>query len=203
LEQCKRVYENLVNQYKSLARKIDERIHWSELDITANHLSAEHHKLNYRLQELEDEEEKRDREERVRVAKRDKEKRAREIKQDNEKREEERAREANAKQDREERSRVEREEEAERVIRQKIEGGKEITVYVNTRAIDRKLGPIKLDVNSRDSILRVKLMIESVVGLTTHEMIISNARDEEMSDEKSLAMCNVKMGSFVIIKRRS
>ena len=63
--------------------------------------------------------------------------------------------------------------------------------------------PIKLVVNSRDSILRVKSMIESVVGLTTHEMIISNARDEEMSDEKSLAMCNVKMGSFVIIKRRS
>jgi hypothetical protein len=123
------------------------------------------------------------------VAKRDKEER------------EERAR--VAKRDREERSRVEREEERERVIRQKIEGGKEITVYVNTRAIDRKLGPIKLDVNSRDSILRVKLMIESVVGLTTHEMIISNARDEEMSDEKSLAMCNVKMGSFVIIKRRS
>ncbi len=28
-------------------------------------------------------------------------------------------------------------------------------------------------------------MLESVVGLTTHEMIISNASDEEMSDEKS------------------
>jgi len=46
-----------------------------------------------------------------------------------------------------------KEEERARVIRQKIEEGKEITVYVNTRAIDRKLGHIKLDVNSRDSIL--------------------------------------------------
>ena len=45
----------------------------------------------------------------------------------------------------------ERAEERARVIRQKIEGGKEITVYVNTRAIGRKLGPIKLDVNSRDN----------------------------------------------------
>ena len=45
-----------------------------------------------------------------------------------------------------------KEEERARVIRQKIEEGKEITVYVNTRAIDRKLGHIKLDVNSRDSI---------------------------------------------------
>ena len=75
LEQCKRVYENLVNQYKSLAKKIDERINWSELDKTANQLSAERHKLNYRLQELEDKEGKRDREERARVAKRDKEER--------------------------------------------------------------------------------------------------------------------------------
>jgi hypothetical protein len=46
-------------------------------------------------------------------------------------------------------------------------------------------------------------MIESVVGLNTQEMIISNASDEEMSDEKTLAMCNVAMGSFVIIKMRS
>ena len=44
-------------------------------------------------------------------------------------------------------------EERERVIHQKIEGGKEITIYVNTRAINSKLRPIKLDVNSRDSIL--------------------------------------------------
>jgi hypothetical protein len=160
LEQCKRVYEDLVNQYKSLAKKIDETIHWRELDNTANQLSAERHKLNNRLQELE----------RVRVAKRDKE---------------------------------EREEKEERVIRQKIEGGKEITIYVNAWAIDRKLGHIKLVVNSRDSILRVKSMIESVVRLTTHEMIISNASDEEMSDEKSLDMCKVAMGTFVIIKRRS
>jgi hypothetical protein len=58
-------------------------------------------------------------------------------------------------------------------------------------------------VNSRDSILRVKSKLESVVGLTTHEMIISNASDEDMSDEKSLAMCKVAMGSFIIIKRRS
>jgi len=190
LEQCKCVYEDLVNQNKSLAKKIDERLHWRELDNTANQLSDERHKLNYRLQELEDEEEdeeeKCDREERARMAKRDKEER------------EERAR--FAKRDREERSRVEREKERERVIRQKIEGGKEITVYVNTRAIDRKLGPIKLDVNSRDSILRVKSMIESVVGLTTHEMIISNARDEEMSDEKSLAMCNIKWALSLLSK---
>ena len=99
--------------------------------------------------------------------------------------------------------RVEREEERARVIHQKIEGGKEITVYVNTRAIDRKLGIIKHVVNGRDSILRVKSKLESVVGLTTHKMIISNASDEDMSDEKSLAMCKVAMGSFVIIKRRS
>ena len=44
-------------------------------------------------------------------------------------------------------------------------------------------------------------MIESVVGLTTHEMIISNASDEEMRDKKSLSMCKVAMGSFVIIKK--
>ena len=154
MEQCKRVYEDLVNKYKCLARKIDERIHWSELDITANQLSAERHKLNYRLQELEDEGEREERarvakrdwevreEERARVAKREseeKEKRARVAKRDKEEREE-RAR--LAKRDREEKSRVEREEERARVIRQKIEGGKEITVYVNTRAIDRKLGPL-------------------------------------------------------------
>ena len=108
-----------------------------------------------------------------------------------------------AKRDREERSRVEREEERVRVIRQKIEGGKQITIYVNTRAIDRKLGITKLVVNGRDSILRVKSKLESVVGVTTHEMIISNASDEDMSDEKSLAMCKVAMGSFIIIKRRS
>ncbi len=41
LEQCKRVYKDLVNQYKSLAKKIDEKIHWRELDNTANQLSAE------------------------------------------------------------------------------------------------------------------------------------------------------------------
>ena len=46
-------------------------------------------------------------------------------------------------------------------------------------------------------------MIESVVGLTTHEMIISNASVEEMSDEKSLAMYKVALGSFVFVKRRS
>ena len=34
-------------------------------------------------------------------------------------------------------------------------------------------------------------MTESVVGLTTHEMIISNASDEEMSDEKSLLAVSV------------
>jgi hypothetical protein len=168
LEQCKCVKEDLVNQYKCLAKKIDERIHWSELDITANHLSAERHKLNYRLRVLEDEKEKRDREERAREAKRDKEEKEESEKRDREERarmakrdkeeKEERAR--LVKRDREERSRVEREEETARVIRQKIEGGKEITVYVNTRAIDRKLGPIKLDMNSRDSILRVKSMMK-------------------------------------------
>ena len=199
LEQCKRVYDDLVNKYKSLAKKIDERINWSELDQTANQISAERHKLNYRLRGLEEEEEKCKREER-------KEERAREERARAER--EERAR--VAKRDREERSRVEKEEsrvekegERARVIRQKIEGGKKITIYVNMRAIDRMLGPIKLDVNSWDSILRVKSKLESVVGLTTHEMIISNASDEEMSDEKSLAMCRVEMGSFVIIKRRS
>ena len=108
-----------------------------------------------------------------------------------------------AKRGREERSRVEREEERVRVIRQKIEGGKQITIYVNTRAIDRKLGITKLVVNGRDSILRVKSKLESVVGLTTHEMIISNASDEDMSDEKSLVMCRVEMGYFFIVKRRS
>ena len=64
--------------------------------------------------------------------------------------------------------------------------------------------PIKLVVNSRGSILQVKPVIESVVGLTTHRMIIiSNASDEEMSEEKSLAMCKVVMGTFIFIKRRS
>ena len=111
LEQCKRVYEDLVNQYKCLAGKIDERINWSELDNTAKQLSAERHKLNYRLQELEDEEEKREREERARVAKRDREEReerARVAKRESEEREE-RAR--VAKRESEEKSRVEREEE--------------------------------------------------------------------------------------------
>jgi hypothetical protein len=121
--------------------------------------------------------------ERARMDKRDKEERAREAKRDREEKEEEKA----------------------RAARQKTEGGKQITIYVNTRTIglDRKLGNIKLVVNSRDSILRVKSKLESVVGVTAHEMIISNASDEDMSDEKSLAMCKVAMGSFVIIKRRS
>ena len=119
-------------------------------------------------------------------------------------------REKRDKEEREERVRLakrvakrDKEEERARVIRQKIEEGKEITVYVNTRAIDRKLGHIKLDVNSRDSIHRVKSMIESVVGLTTHEMIMSNASDEDISDDKSLAISKVATGSFVIIKMRS
>jgi hypothetical protein len=126
------------------------------------------------------------------------EERAREAKRDREEKEKERVREAK-------RDREEKEEEKARAARQKTEGGKQITVYVNTRTIglDRKLGNIKLVVNSRDSILRVKSKMESVVGLTTHEMIISNASDEDMSDEKSLAMCKVAMGSFIIIKRRS
>ena len=66
---------------------------------------------------------KRDREERVRVAKRDREERVRVAKRDTEEKEEERV----------------------RVVRQKTEGGKQIIVYVNTRAIDldRKLGNIK------------------------------------------------------------
>jgi len=66
LEQCKHVYKDLVNQYKSLAEIIDERIHWSKLDKTANQPSAE--SLNYRLRELEDKD-KEEREERVRVTK--------------------------------------------------------------------------------------------------------------------------------------
>ena len=56
LEQCKCVKEDLVNQYKCLAQKIDERIHWSELDSTANQFYTEKHKLNNRLRELKDEE---------------------------------------------------------------------------------------------------------------------------------------------------
>ena len=44
--------------------------------------------------------------------------------------------------------------------------------------------------------------IESVVGLTTQGMIVSNASDEEMSEEKSLAMCKVALGSFIFVKRR-
>ena len=48
----------------------------------------------------------------------------------------------------------------------------------------------------------MKSMIESVPGLATHEMIISNASDEEMSEEKSLAICKIAMGSFIFIKRR-
>ena len=101
--------------------------------------------------------------------------------------------------------REEKEEEKTRAARQKTKGGKQIIVYVNTRTIglDPKLGNIKQVANSRDSILQVKSKLESVVGLTTHEMIISNASDEDMSDEKSLAMCKVAMGSFIIIKRRS
>ena len=78
------------------------------------------------------------------------------------------------------------EEDRARAIRQKIEGGREIIVYVNAKAVDRKLLPI----TSREQpghILRVKSMIESVVGLTTHGMIESNASDEEMSEEKSLS----------------
>ena len=47
----------ILNQYKSLAEKIDKRIHWSKLDYTANQLSAERHKLSYRFRELNDEEE--------------------------------------------------------------------------------------------------------------------------------------------------
>ncbi len=50
------------------------------------------------------------------------------------------------------RDKEEREEERARVIRQKIEGGKDITIYVNAKAIDRKLLPIKLVVNSRDNL---------------------------------------------------
>ena len=41
LEQCKCVHKDLVNQYKSFAKKIDERILWSELDNT--------HTINYPL----------------------------------------------------------------------------------------------------------------------------------------------------------
>jgi hypothetical protein len=124
--------------------------------------------------------------------------RAREAKRDREEKEEERAREAK-------RDREEKEEEKARAARQKTEGGKQIIIYVYTRTIglDRILGNIKLVVNSRDSILRVKSKLESVVGLTNHEIIISNASDEDMSDEKSLAMCKVAMGSFIIINRRS
>jgi hypothetical protein len=56
LEQCKSIPDDLVKQYKSLAEKMNERIHWSDLDYTANQLHAERHKLNLRLRELEDSE---------------------------------------------------------------------------------------------------------------------------------------------------
>ena len=56
--------------------------------------------------------------------------------------------------------------------------------YVNAKAIDCKLLPIQLVMNSPKSI-RVKLMKESEARLSTHKMIISNANDEEMSDKKA------------------
>jgi hypothetical protein len=63
LEQCKHVYNDLVNQYKCLAKKIDERINWSKLDNTANQLSPERHKLNYRLKRLKEWQQKKEQEE--------------------------------------------------------------------------------------------------------------------------------------------
>ncbi len=88
-------------------------------------------------------------EERARVVERDKEERDEErvrmAKRDKEERDEERARAAK-------RNKEEREEERKH---QKIEGGKQIRVYVNAKAIDNKLLPIQLVVNSHESILRV------------------------------------------------
>ena len=149
LEQCNIVHEDLVNQYKSLAEKINERIHWSELDSTSNQLSAERHKLNFRLQEVEDEKAKHDREERARMAKPEKEFKDEKAKHDRE----ERAR--MAKHDKEERVRMKNhnEEEREERKRQKREGGKQIKVFVNAKAIDRKLMHIQLTMNSHNSIL--------------------------------------------------
>ena len=80
------VHKDLVNQYKCLAEKINERIHWSELDSTSNQLSAERHKLNFRLRELEDEKAKCDREERARMAKCEKELKDEKAKRDREER---------------------------------------------------------------------------------------------------------------------
>ena len=39
--------------------------------------------------------------------------------------------------------------------------------------------------------------------IESEEMIISDAKDEEMSAKKGLAMCKVAMGTFIFIKRRS
>ncbi len=51
-------------------------------------------------------------------------------------------------------------------------------------------------------VVREACSVVSVVGVTAHKMIISNASDEDMSDEKSLAMCKVALGSFFFVKRR-
>ncbi len=84
LEQCKHVYDYLINQYKSLAKKIDERINWSELDNTANQLSDERHKLNYRLKELEERQRKKEQEEQARQRKKEQEEQARQRKKEQE-----------------------------------------------------------------------------------------------------------------------
>ena len=39
--------------------------------------------------------------------------------------------------------------------------------------------------------------------IESEEMIISDAKGEEMSAKKGLAMCKVAMGTFIFIKRRS
>ena len=45
-------------------------------------------------------------------------------------------------------------------------------------------------------------MIESEVGLP-NKMILSNAKDEEVINQKNLAIYNIVMGTFVFFKRRS
>jgi hypothetical protein len=69
--------------------------------------------------------------------------------------------------------------------------------------VDRKLLPIPLVVKSCHIILRAKSMIVSVVGPSAHEMILTNAKDEEMSNETTVAKCEVLTGTFAPIKRRS
>ena len=104
------------------------------------------------------------------------------------------------------REKEEREERAMEARRNKEEKRKrqknEINIYVNARSIDSKLPLIALVVNNCESILRVKSMIASEVGISTQEMIICGGKGEELNDEDSLAVCNVVFGNMIYINRR-